>query len=242
MPSVYYCTHALGPLMYVTDLWPTAVSALSIPPTARQRQAPVVRRSDPSTPVLCRTNNQGVFLLNGGWNGLPGSGIWYRFQGERGLMENLRSGHHDELRVVHEAWDLAEGEVPDRVYRPAFPVARELAAAAGHGGADYFVLRFFAEAIRSGRTPWCDVYRGLAMSVVGIQAWRSALAEGAPQEIPDFRDKSSRARYEADHWSPFPEDAGPGQPPPSILGRNEPSSEQVTAARALWRQRGYEVQ
>ena len=72
------------------------------------------------------------------------------------------------------------------------------------------------------------------MSSVGILAWKSALKDGMPFAVPDFRDEQSRRPFENDHWSPWPEHAGPGQPPPSILGRREPDSESVAYAKVVW--------
>jgi hypothetical protein len=72
------------------------------------------------------------------------------------------------------------------------------------------------------------------MSVVGIQAWKSCLENGQPYEIPDFTDEKARALHENDHWSPFPEDAGPGQPFPSIRGDIQSTPEAIAYARQLW--------
>ena len=51
-----------------------------------------------------------------------------------------------------------------------------------------------AEAIRTGVQPWLNVYRGVAMSIVGIQAYRSALDRSNTVEVPDFRKKSLYGR------------------------------------------------
>jgi hypothetical protein len=74
---------------------------------------------------------------------------------------------------------------------------------------------------------------------VGILAWKSALADGAPFDVPNFRKESARKPYENDHWSPWPKDAGPGQPPASILGKITPSRKAVTFAKKVWREAGY---
>jgi len=42
------------------------------------------------------------------------------------------------------------------------------------------LLLYHSDAIRMGRHPYLDVYRGVAMSIVGILAWRSALNDSAP--------------------------------------------------------------
>jgi predicted dehydrogenase len=239
LPVTYYCTHALAPLMYVTDLMPTTVNAQAIPRTAEQLAEPHVRRNDISCYMMLRMNSEAVFGLNGACNGLSGHGNWYRFQGTRGLMETFRMGYMEKVRVVHEPFNLPEGGSRERIYTPEFPVAAELAARAGHGGGDFFVMHHFAEAIRGGEQPWLNVYRALAMSVVGIQGWRSALDNGAAYPIPDFSDEATRAAYEHDHWSPFPEDAGPGQPPVSVQGAIKPTRAQIAAARRVWKQMGY---
>jgi predicted dehydrogenase len=240
LPATYYCTHALAPLMYVTDLRPLSVNAQAIPRTAAQLTEPQVRRNDQSCYMMLRMDSAAIFGLNGAWNGLSGHGNWYRFQGMRGLMENLRLGAMDKVRVAHEAFNLPAGGSREMIYTPEFPVAPELAARAGHGGGDFFVMYYFAEALRRREQPWFDVYRGLAMSAVGIQGWRSALDNGAAYPIPDFSSEAARAAYEDDHWSPYPEDAGPGQPPASVQGPRRPTRAQITAARKVWREMGWE--
>ena len=227
--------------MYVTGQHPLSVSALAIPRTAEQLVfEPNVRRGDLSCYMMIRTDTEGIFGLNGACNSLSGHGNWYRFQGTRGLMENLRLGAMEKVRVVHEAFNLPPGGSREQLYTPEFPVAGDLAARAGHGGGDFFVMYHFAEALRRREQPWFNVYRGLAMTAVGIQAWRSALEGGAPYPIPDFADETARAAYSDDHWSPYPEDAGPGQPPPGLHGLRRPSRKDLATARKLWHEMGYD--
>lgn len=240
MPSTYYCTHALGPLMYITDTMPVSVNAQSIPKFESDAENLHVRRSDMASVRVCRMDNESVISLNGHW--LRGHGIWYRVHGTRGLMENLRElGRQDRIRIVHEAWDMHDGDVQERVYLPEFPMLSDLAQNASHHGGDLFTNYYFAEAIRESKQPWLDVYKGVTMSMVEIQGWRSCLADGAPFEIPDLRIEANLKRYEDDEWSPYPEDRGPGQPPPSIRGNVEPSAEKVAAARKVWQETGYET-
>lgn len=233
MPATYYCTHAMGPLMYITDLRPVSVNALCIPRPKDEYDGLGVARNDLASVILCRMNNGAVVRLAG--LGLRGHGNWYRIHGTRGLMENLRVGNQDMLRVRHEPWDLQPGEYSEQIYLPRWPVESEEAARrASHGGGDYFVMKSFVDAILTETTPYFDVYKGLDMSIVGIQAYRSALANGAPVELPDFRDESVRVKYENDDWSPYPEDRKPGQPWPSILGEIKLSPEAVEHARKFW--------
>ena len=239
LPSTYYCTHALGPLMSITDLRPVSVNALSIPFSERDEHRHWICRGDPAAVILCRMNNDALVSING--INVRGEGLWYRLHGTRGLLESLRAhGERDKVRLVHEPFDLRAGEATETIVLPEFPVAGDLAAQAGHAGGDFYTSYHFAEAIRSGVQPYLDVYRGVDMTIVGIQAWKSALDGGRSYEVPDFRGEEARHKYEGEDWSPFPEDVGPGQPPPSIRPYQPPTEEQLEEARRVWRSAGYE--
>lgn len=229
MPATYYCTHALAPLMAITDTMPVRVNALAIPMHPDEFHG--LYRRDTASVILCRMENGAVFRLVQGR--LPAASSYSCVYGLRGMMETVK-GDGAKVRVVHEPWNRPPGQPLERVYRAEFPEHGELARRAGHGGGDFWTNYHFAEAIRRGAQPYLDVYRGVTMSAVGILAWKSALADGAPQDIPDFRDEKARAAYEDDHWSPFPEHAGPGQPPSSIQGRIEPSEADLAFAREIW--------
>ncbi|MBI3986677.1 MAG: Gfo/Idh/MocA family oxidoreductase [Lentisphaerae bacterium] len=238
IPPIYYNTHALAPIMFITGTRPVCVNARGVPGSPADPERFWTRRADIGFHILCAMDNRAVTVVNG--ISYRGHGNWYRVHGTRGLMENLRAhGEQGKLRVTHERYDLRPGEVLEKIYTPEFPMHADLAARAGHGGGDFFTNYHFAEAIRSGRQPFLDVYRALDMTLVGILGWRSCLQNGAPVDIPDFRKESVRKRYENDHGSPFPEDAGPGQPPSSILGFIEPSRENLRKARQVWRKLGY---
>ncbi|MEW6754524.1 MAG: Gfo/Idh/MocA family oxidoreductase, partial [Candidatus Latescibacterota bacterium] len=187
LPSTYYCTHALAPLMCITDRMPVRVNGLSI--ACRQVDEETVRVADPGSVILCRMDNGAVFRIFGLL--LPGHSNWYRVHGTRGAMEIARGPGYfgpGQVRVWHEEWDVPAGQERERAYAPDWPEHGDLARQAGHGGGDFWTSFHFARAIRSGEPPYLDVYRGVAMSSVGILAWKSALQEGAPVEVPDFLD------------------------------------------------------
>ena len=85
IPSTYYCTHALAPLVSITNTRPVSVNALSISHPERNL---TIRRGDPGSVILCRMDNGAVFRLFG--NSLPGHSNWYRLHGESGAMEITR--------------------------------------------------------------------------------------------------------------------------------------------------------
>ena len=241
LPSTYYCTHAMAPLMYITDTVPIKVNGLSI--VCRKVDETTVRIADPGSVILCRMDNGAVFRIFGLL--LPGHSNWYRIHGSRGAMEITRGPGYfgpGQVRVWHEDWDLQPGEVTERTYVPNWPEHGDLARAAGHGGGDFWTNFHFANAIRSGEPPYLNVYRSVAMSSVGILAWKSALEDGRPFDMPDFRDETRRAEVEHDNWSPWPEHAAPGQPPPSVEGFRAPSSKGTEFARQVWKEIGYKGQ
>jgi hypothetical protein len=143
------------------------------------------------------------------------------------------------LRIRREPWEKPEGVPVEELYLPDFPEFNEEALKAGHGGGDFFMNYHFAQAIRSGKQPYLDVYRGVTMSAVGVLAYKSALADSAPFDVPDFRDPVARQAVANDHWSPNPADKAPGQPASSILGEIQPSEEALAYAREIWAGMGY---
>jgi hypothetical protein len=187
-------------------------------------------------------DNGAVFRIFGLWT--PGHSNWYRFHGTSGAMEITRGpGYYGpgQVRVWHDEWNCPPGVPTERSYVPDWPEHGDLARKAGHGGGDFWTPFHFANAIRTGEQPYLDVYRGVAMSSVGILAWKSSLDEGRPYPVPDFRNEASRRQVENDHWSPWPQDTGPGQPPPSVRGFVQPTAESVAFGKEIWARQGYQA-
>jgi len=233
LPPTYYVTHALAPLMYMTDTMPVSVNALSI--TEDRTQSPnTVKISDVGSVILCRMDNGSVFRI---W-GLMMSSIHrvrYEVHGDMGMASTV----HGEVTVHHEPWLRKNGVPTDRTYRPDWPEFADLANKAGHGGGDFWTNFYFANAIRSRHQPYLDVYKATAMAAVSILGWKSCLNNGTNITIPDFKKKQERERFRNDDWSPFPEDAKEGQPPVSLKGNINPSPKAIAHARKIWRLHGY---
>ena len=199
LPRGYYSTHALAPLMYITDLMPkTAVGF------------PVASAKMKGYATLVQMEEDAVFRIMGG--GLPGHSNWYRIHGTGGAAELTRGpGYYgpEQIRVWHDPWDVPEGVPEERIYVPEWPYRKDLgkiAEATGHGGGDFWVDYYFAEAIRTNTQPYLDVYRSVAMSNACIMIHRSIKSGGTPYEIPDFRCKEARDRYRNDTERPGPKD------------------------------------
>ncbi|MCF7855232.1 MAG: Gfo/Idh/MocA family oxidoreductase, partial [Candidatus Pacebacteria bacterium] len=97
IPCTYYCSHALAPLMHITDTMPVSVNALSIP-EERTQTPNTTKVSDVGSVILTRMDNGAVFRI---W-GLMLSSIHrvkYEVHGDRGYMATADGGvriHHEE--------------------------------------------------------------------------------------------------------------------------------------------------
>jgi len=239
IPSTYYCTHSIAPVMYITDTRPVAVSGFVVPhdfddPTLTM----TARKTDTAAVIICKMDNGAIMKsLHGG---LRGHQNYTRIHGNRGLMENARFGSTSMVRLRREPFEKEHGEPADRLYQPDFPVHHDEATRAGHGGGDFFTNYHFAEAIRSGTPPYLDVYRAVDMSIAGILAYRSALNGSGLVELPDLRDESVRRACEDDHWRPDPVLRDADHPPLSVLGEIEPTDEAKRFAETVWIEEGWD--
>ncbi|MDR1630446.1 MAG: Gfo/Idh/MocA family oxidoreductase [Oscillospiraceae bacterium] len=217
MPSSYYLTHSLAPLMYMTDSMPLAVNAKAVFAKHNEWEYEDEVRKDSATLMLCEMDNGALFKITG-WAKYGPHGNWYRLCCKNGGVEMGRPD--DELiRVTYNHWSIPEGEKEETFYRADFGDKVKEAWHCGHGGGDYWVMREFLECLIEKKQPYFDVYRAATMAAVGILGWHSALNGGAEQKIPDFRSETDRATYENDTRSPFLDGEGKSSYPNTIEGR-----------------------
>ena len=98
----------------------------------------------------------------------------------------------------------------------------EKAAAAGHGGSDYFLVYDFIRAVRGDAPPAINVRTGLEMCMPGILAHRSAIRGGPWLDVPDLDNPQMRDAYRHDTATPYTIHNQPGDVPPSVLGTPTP--------------------
>lgn len=188
-----YCTHSLGPILYITGDRVATVSCLE--PDGGVG----------GTLMTMKTDKGAVFKVRlDGNSPRPHNMAFYSVQGNKGAYESWR-GLGDEPKVwlddVHEPsysssralgreiaqWhplrEFAEQYIPDRLRGP------EAAATSGHFGADYWMLEAFAKAVLEGQHSPIDVYQALDYGVPGIMAVVSKANAGMPIPVPDYRRK-----------------------------------------------------
>ncbi len=239
LPATYYNTHSLGPVMYITDTMPKKVNGFVIP---RFRDDPMwqetARTGDTASMIALRMDNGAIVKTL--QCVMRGHGNWVRIHGTRGQMENLRHGDMQMVRLRREQFE-GPTEPVEQIFTPTLPQKHRRAMQSGHGGGDYFMNYNFAEAIRTGEQPYLNVYRGVAMSAVGILAYRSALNDSNTFDIPDFRSKAARDKVRNDEWGFYPDRHKKGDPWASIEGKITPSAKAMARARKDWKKYGYNV-
>lgn len=206
LARTYYCTHALGPLMYSTKQVPVQVSAYAVSSPELKKLDDFRHNTDGIGMLNCLTDGGALFRFTGCTAMASPSG-GYRICGDRGGIETGRS-LGDQVQLFYHSWLAPEGVPSNQIYTPDFPEEYRDAVNAGHGGGDYVEVCKFADYLRTGELPFFDVYKACAMSACGILGWRSCLEKGKPYAIPDFRDKAQRDAVRSDDLTPFPDEDG----------------------------------
>jgi predicted dehydrogenase len=211
VPSTFYCTHAVGPIVTVTGTRPTRVVAFETPNLNKRRFG---CRSSDGAVLVCQMSNGATakFLPWANYKRLP-EAIWYAVYGTKGMMETDRWGEiYNRVNVFVEGDEHA---ATNTAYTARPHLETELSRKiGGHGGSDFFTMHFFLEAIldRLAKAIIIDVYQALDMTLPGTLGYRSIWEGNVPLDVPDLRDKTVRERYRNDHWCCDPRLAGPGQP------------------------------
>jgi len=230
VPSTFYCTHSIGPMVYVCGLRPVTVVGMETPLLNYMREHGA-RSGSAATELLKMENGAFARSLNGNLKHPFLSRL--RLIGTEGSMEHELGT----LKVFREKFEPEE-------YRPR---NRKIASLPGNEDAPLnrgtrAVLAGFidgilgdAEALEAG----IDVYQALDMSLPGIFAYRSILKGGAPMQLPDFRDPEQREPFRADNGCTDPEVAG-DQLLPSCSSENAEIPDEVYAKEAALYEYGQE--
>jgi predicted dehydrogenase len=115
LPTTYYCTHAMAPLMAITDTLPVRVNGFAPPLPEDSPLKRLWKQMDVGGIIMAQMDNGALFKLLQG--GLPGHSIFYRLHGEGGLMETGRGPGYwgpGSVRIAHDEWALERGQVPEK--------------------------------------------------------------------------------------------------------------------------------
>lgn len=196
----YYCTHSLGPVMVITGTRPVRVTALRGTQTLPGYVMQNVPGRGGIAPQLIEMDNGAIVrnLMGATTN----DSHQQRLYGVKGSAEIID-------------WDLrlrlgAKGMAPKMSVEPEWPMLADLAGQTGHGGGDFWCLYYFARQILTGEKAPFDIYEAADVTIPGILAYRSAMEDGKPYTVPDFRNRAERNSYRRDKTAQKRYDAAKG--------------------------------
>lgn len=235
LPSSYYITHSLGPLIKATGAIPKRVSCFNVF-SPEDRKSPTADYNGDAVSVITTQNHDGSVFKFTGCARFGGAHNAYRICGTKGSVENLR-GMGNKIMLRYNEWEKPKFADEITLYDPKWNDADDaLIEKSGHNGADYITARMFLESVSKKRQPEppFDLYSAVTMSSVGILAHRSMLEGGVPYDIPDFKNEQMRKQYEDDRLTPF---YGTDGSTPTISccsnGDYKPNEEQIKLYKEL---------
>lgn len=211
LPVTYYCSHALGPIMHITNAVPRTVVGMAAPDTKEHIEQYKNSRTDAVGVMLLGMSDGAVARINGSSYVAP-HGNWYRVSGLEGGIETVR-GDEKRVRLVYNSWSVPEGDHMNSEYEAEWASDGDKANQTGHGGGDYWVVRNFVDTVLYDKPVFFDVYRSTAMSAVSILGWRSVLNKSKRFDIPDFSKERDKKKWENDDLTPFPSADAPNTLP-----------------------------
>jgi len=205
--STFYCTHSLGPLIYITGTRPVRVVGFETP-NVENMAARGFPGGTSGLIVAQMSNGATVKSLTGDLKREPYS-IWYSVYGKKGMIESDRWQEGvSKVYLYSEGSSIADTQVG---YHPKAMVDTELSRLiSSHGGGDFYTMHYFIQKIlgREEGEKCIDVYQALDMSLPGILAYRSICNGNIPFDVPNFREKAVRELYREDNWCTNPDIAG----------------------------------
>lgn len=196
VPSTFYCTHSIGPILYITGERPLKVIGAECAPQDYMTEVGA-RSGSAAIELLTLTN--GAMATSKHGNLRRGWRCYYAVYGTKGTLEN---GHHSNHTTTEYELLTAKHEKDNIIKKFTPEWDEDISSIKRQGEApETCALRCFIGAIQGdpvAKKYMIDIYSALDMSIPGILAYRSILNGNTPVEIPDFRDKNQREAYRND--------------------------------------------
>lgn len=208
-PSTFYCTHSIGPMMYVTGQRAVRVNGMEIP-THETLRSMGARAGSAAMELMQLANGGMAKSLHGNLKSIYSP--HYSIFCEKGSIETEK---HDwkKLHVMREYPFERKNTYGDyaheEYYAKPMTSRSDLPEELGHS--IYYMMECFLGTIRGNeecRHFAIDIYQAMDMALPGFLAYRSILAGGQPFEVPDFRIPQEREKYRFDTACTDPKVAG----------------------------------
>lgn len=217
---VFYCTHSIGPILYMTGLRPVKVSAFATQNAQYMRDLGLNSATN-GIEIVTLENGAVLKSMHGHAKHYRGSN--YELNCTLGSVADLGDGNIG--CYVEKPGENCKGE--RRLYKPEPPIAGS--ESSGHGGADFYTTHYFIRSILGddvARERIIDVYQAVDMCMPGTIGYRSIVNGNCSIRLPDLRNKEEREAYRYDTFCTFRESAG-AMYCPSDLVRTDPIPDEV---------------
>ncbi len=199
VPSTFYCTHSIGPMLFSTGRRSIRVNGLEIP--RMDYMAESGARSGSAAMEVMELDNGGIARsLNG--NLRHPYLATYRIIGEYGSIEADPTSITIHRYTKEFQYDTQKECAP---YSPFLYRPNKDHGSLSNGdltGFGYFIAKIMGDPI--GEKYSIDVYQALDMALPGLLAYRSIVDKGMPYAVPDLRDPVVRNAYRDDQYCTDP--------------------------------------
>lgn len=199
VPSTFYCTHSIGPMMFATGRRAVSVVGMETPLMPYLKN--VGARSGSAAMEIMQLDNGGMAKsCNGNYRRKVNRE--YRFIAENGTVEtDIYSDGKINIFTVNQAARTYESStlVPPYIFDDI-----EIYGNLEADRRDLYLINVFIQTILGNevaRKYLIDVYSALDMSVPGLLAYRSILNGSNSVKVPDFRNHEERILWKDDNCS-----------------------------------------
>ena len=180
---IYYMPHELSPLLSITGGRICKVSCFGT--RLGSYDNPLIQCRDLQTALMYNTDDV-IFSLRAGFTAPYGpksvlGAHWYQIKGSKATVETSRSTL-DSMKLYR-----AGGEWEAKNWGTEDPDAPDYVRGAEHGGADFYPIANFVDAILNDTEPDMNVFRAVESAAPAIMAVESSKRGGILMEVPDFR-------------------------------------------------------
>ena len=185
-PPIYYCTHSLGPLLYLMDDRITRVACLDTGYGIMPNLGPGCLNMEVA--LFKTQKGAAIKLLRSQVAFREPPMHYYSLYGTKGSVENDRTGHG---RAQQGKLYIAGEHDPKQGYEAiacpeADPAAPPEAYSGGHGTSEYYLVRDFIDAVKQGTRPPIDAVKAAEWTAPGLCAHASAMKGGEWVDVPVF--------------------------------------------------------
>ncbi len=196
--AFYYCTHSLGPIIHSTGLRPISVTGFEPPYNDKCRRQGIL--GAPFAMEIVTLENGALVRSCHGQTSK--NSVWFSMTCSKGKIEGAReaavnakdSPHGKVYASINPEETVFCDDVDGYVPKTQFGETESY----GHALADRLIVENFISALLNEPCDIVDIYEAMDMFLPGIFAYKSVLAGGIPQAVPNFRDKAERDKWRSD--------------------------------------------